>query len=143
MIFVQFLLLFGANVIVYRIGTRLFDRRTDIAAVAALLVVEELAFIRHYTATLLSENLYFFAIAVTLYLFVTFVERGDRRTLLGCAIAAGFSALTRPAMMLYLVPAAGIVAIVTYRDRRSRAQAAGATALIVCAWLLTLSPATI
>ena len=144
LIFVHFLLLCCANIVVHQLAARLFDRRIALVAVAALVGIEEIAFMRHYTVTLLSENLYFFTVAVTLYAFVRFVEYGERRWLMWCAVAAGVSALTRPAMMLYLVPAALIVfVVVTYGHRRSVAVAAVATALFVGTWLATVSPATL
>jgi 4-amino-4-deoxy-L-arabinose transferase-like glycosyltransferase len=142
-IFVQFLLLWAANVVVYRIGSRLFDPRVALAAVAALVVIEEMAFMRYYTVTLLSENLYFFTVAMTLYAFVRFVESGRRGALVACAIGAGVSALTRPAMLLYLIPAAFVVCVASFRHRRSIAAAAAAAAMFVAIWLATVSPATI
>jgi Dolichyl-phosphate-mannose-protein mannosyltransferase len=142
LVFVHFLLLFGANMFVYAIGARLFGRGVAAVGMAALVGIEELAFMRHYTVTLLSENLYFFTVALTLYAFVRFVDSGALRWLAGCAIAGGVSALTRPAMMLYFVPAALIVMVATYRHSRSVRRSALSAALFCAHWLAAVSPAT-
>jgi hypothetical protein len=143
LIFSHFVLLWAANVVVYLIGARLFDRRVAFAAVAALVAIEEIAFMRHYTVTLLSENLYFFTVALTVYAFVRFVEGGRRTALAACAIAAGLSALTRPAMMLYLVPASLVVYAASFRLKRRHVAAASAAAAFAAIWLATVSPATL
>jgi hypothetical protein len=144
LVLAHFLLLCCANVVVYQIATLLFDRRVPSIAVATLVVIEELAFIRHYTVTLLSENLYFFTVAWTVYSFVRFVQRGEKRWLIWCAVAGGVSALTRPIMMLYLAPAALIVfVVVAFERRRSVSASVITTALFVGIWFLTISPATL
>ena len=142
-IFVQFLLLFAANVVVYWIGARVFGRPATLAALGGLVAIEQLDFVRHYTVTLLTENLYVFTTALTLYACIRFVESGSRRMLIAAAVAAGVSALTRPAMMLFLVPGAVVVLIVAWRRQGRPAPACGAAALFVAVWLATVSPATI
>lgn len=141
-IFVHFLLLFGANLLVYRLVERVFDRRTAIGALVFLLAIEELAFIRHYTVTLISENVYFFTSVVTIDQLVRFAQSERRRQLVWAGVAGGVSALVRPAMMPYLGPAALIVAAVSLRMRRGFLRAATAAALLVAAWLVAVSPAT-
>src|SRR5262249_51116145 len=103
---------------------------------------EEIAFVRYYTVTLLSENLYFFTLALTVYCVVRFVQHDSPRWLAGAAVAAGVSALTRPAMMLYLLPSAAIVGMAGFRHRRRLGSAAAASAAFVAIWIVTLLPAT-
>ena len=131
------------NVLVFCLGDRLFGRRIATAGVAALIVIEQVSFVRHYTTALLSENLYFLTVALTLYLFVRFAERPERRMVVWCGIAAGFSALTRPAMMMFLVPSTAIVVWISARAVRQWRPAAATGAIFVAAWLATISPATL
>jgi hypothetical protein len=108
-----------------------------------LLAIEELAFVRHYTVALLSENLYFLTSAVAVDRLVRFAQgRGDGELIRG-GLAAGVSSLIRPALMLYLVPAVLIVAAVQLRMRVTIARAAVSAALLAAVWLATLAPATI
>jgi hypothetical protein len=141
-IFANFLLLFGANVIVFGLAVRVFGRRAAFGAALFLLTIEELAFIRHYTVTLLSENLYFFSSAVTIGQLVAFVVTQRRRHLVWAGIAGGLSSLARPAMMMYLGPAALIVGVISLRTRRDGLRAATAVACLCAAWLAAVLPAT-
>jgi hypothetical protein len=142
-IFVHFLLLFAANVLVFRLAERIFDRRTAIAALVFLVGIEELAFIRHYTVTLLSENLYFVTSLVTIDQLVRFVPGQRRGALAWAGLAGGVSSLIRPAMMMYLGPAVVVVAAVSVRVRAGARRAAAAVALFVAVWMAAVSPATI
>ena len=80
-IFSHFLLLCAANLLVFGIAERVFDRRTAVGALFALVAIEELAFIRHYTVTLLSENLYFLTSAFTVDRLVRFAQTRQRAQL--------------------------------------------------------------
>jgi Dolichyl-phosphate-mannose-protein mannosyltransferase len=142
-IFAHFLLLFATNVVVYRLGRRLYGPRAALAAVAALVVIEELAFVRHYSVQLLSENLYFFTVAVTVDRLVCFVDEDRSVDLLWAGVAGGVSALTRPAMMAYLPLAAAIVIAVSRKRRGTWSHAAAAASMLVVSWMAVVSLATI
>jgi hypothetical protein len=132
-LFVHFILLFLANVAVFRIAEALFSRPIAIASTIALVGIEELAFMRHYTVTLLSENLYFLTVPLTVLGLVRFLQSGRRRPLVWAGLAAGVSAITRPAMMLFLVPAALIILAASVRGgQRYRSIAASLGVFIAC-----------
>ena len=139
----HFLLLFLTNVILYRTAARLFDRRIALGAIAVLIGIEELAFIRHYTVILLSENLYFSTVAWTVAALVGFISEGRRALLVSAGVAAGLSSLVRPVMMLYFLPAVAIVMIAAYRQRPHRGSVATAALLLISCWLAVTSLATI
>ena len=142
----HFLLLFAANVVVYWLARHLFGARAALWGVAGVLLVEQLDFVRYYTVTLLSENLYVLTASATLYLLARFASEGGWGRLAACGVAAGVSALTRPAMMIYLGPGALVVGATAWlRDVSAGrlARAVGAVALFVAVWLLALTPATV
>jgi 4-amino-4-deoxy-L-arabinose transferase-like glycosyltransferase len=142
-IFAHFILLFATNVVVYRLGRRLYGPRAAVAAVAALVVIEETAFVRHYSVHLLSENLYFFTVALTVDRLVRFVDEDRRVDLLWAGLAGGVSALTRPAMMAYLPLAIVIVIVVSWTQRRTWSHAAAAVFVLVVSWMAVVSLATL
>jgi hypothetical protein len=131
-ILANFLMLVLANVVVYRLAVSLFNQSVALGATAALVAIEELAFMRHYTVTLLSENLYFLTVPLTVLGLVRFLQHGRRTALVWAGLAAGVSAVTRPAMMLFLIPAVCIVAVAS---SRARPLARAASALVfVASW---------
>jgi len=139
----NFLLLFLANVVVFRLAATLFGRSIALASMVGLVVVEELAFMRYYTPALLSENLYVLTVPLAVLALVRFHERGRLRWLLWAGVAAGASALTRPVMLLYLVPAAGFVFFVSIRAHRDPRRAFGSAAVLIGSCLAVVSLATI
>jgi hypothetical protein len=116
-LFVHFLLLFGANVMIYRLAEAMFDRPVAVGAIFALVGIEEMAFMRHYTVTLLSENLYFLTVPVTVFGVVRFLQHRRLVSIALAGLAGGVSAVTRPAMMLYLVPCLCVLAVAAARRR--------------------------
>jgi Dolichyl-phosphate-mannose-protein mannosyltransferase len=134
-IFVHFLLLFVTNVVVYRTARKLFDERSAIGAVFLLTLIEELAFIRHYTVILLSENLYIVTVAWMIAALVGFIESGRRSRIAWAGLAAGISSLVRPVMMLYFVPAILIVLFAAHRHRPGAWAAARAALLFGACWI--------
>ena len=64
-ILINFLCLALATVLVYGIARRLTGERAALVAVAWLLLLEQMDFVRYYTVTLLSENLFFLLVALT------------------------------------------------------------------------------
>jgi len=142
-ILVHFLLLYAANVMVFRIASRLFDRDRAAAAVAAVVIIEELAFMRHYTVTLLSENLYYLTVALTIHALVRFAETNNRRTLAWAGVMAGVSALVRPAMLVYLGPVTVAVTLQSWRRHRTARAILSTAALFGVACLLGILPVTL
>jgi hypothetical protein len=129
-------------VVVFRLASRVFDRRTAIASLVFLVAIEELAFIRHYTVTLLSENLYFFTSAVTIDQLVRHATNGRSRHLAWAGLAGGVSSMIRPAMMIYLGPAIVVAAAIALRLRRGIPGAAAAASILAAAWIFAVLPAT-
>jgi 4-amino-4-deoxy-L-arabinose transferase-like glycosyltransferase len=76
-ILINFLCLALATVLVHGIARRLTSDRAALLAVAWLLVLEQLDFVRYYTVTLLSENLFFLLVALTCLLLVRFTLEGS------------------------------------------------------------------
>jgi hypothetical protein len=140
-IFAHFLLLFLTNLVVYRAAMMVFDRPVALGAVALLLIVEEVAFIRHYTITLLSENVYILTVALSVYALMVFVGTARVVTLVWSGLMAGLSALIRPAMMMDLPLAVLIVAAVSWR-RSGWRRAAVHVSVFVAAWMSVVSLAT-
>ncbi len=142
-IFAHWVLLVATNVVVYRVGRRLFGPRAALAAVAALVVIEQLAFVRHYSVQLLSENLYFLTVALTVDRLVRFADAGRRADLVWTGIAGGVSSLTRPAMMAYLPLAAAIAIVASRKQRKGPSRAIAAASLLAVSWMAVVSLATI
>jgi hypothetical protein len=139
-IFVQFLILVATDVVVHRTAKRLFGATVALWALGALVLLQQLDFVRYYTVTLLSENLYFLTVSVTVYLLVRFVQTGERSTAGWAGVAGGVSSLTRPAMMLFLLPSLALVAIA---GRRRTGRAAPHVLAYSAAWMAIVSLATI
>jgi hypothetical protein len=140
---VNFLLLFLANVVSYRIAKATVGRSAAVAGTIALVAIEELAFVRHYTVVLLSENLYFLTVPLTVLGLVRFVQHGRRTSLAWAGLAAGASALTRPVMLLYLVPAVCIVLVASMRARQKPTTILASVGVLTACWFLVVSLATI
>ena len=142
-IFVNFVLLFGANLLVYATACRLFGPRNALISTAALVVIEELAFMRYYTVQLFSENLYFLTIALAIWFLVRFALAGRARDLAAAGLAAGASAIVRSAFMTYLPFAILAVAAASWQRGRSAASAAGHVAVFLAAWFGVVSLMTV
>jgi hypothetical protein len=141
--FSHFILLFITNVIVFATGRRLFGEASALAAIAALVGIEELAFMRHYTVNLFSENLYFLTVAATIYYLVRFVDDGKAWHAVWAGVAAGFSAITRSAMMMYLPFAVVIVVVAARRQHVPGRHVATSLVLLLAAWFAVILPITL
>lgn len=142
-IFVHFLLLFLTNLVVYRAALMLFDRPIALGAVGLLVPIEQVAFIRHYTTTILSENLYFLTVALALYALMRFIATMKLAPLLWAGALTGISALIRPALLLYL-PLAMLVIVLASRQRRAPwLRASIAAGVFLSAWMAAVLPATV
>lgn len=144
-VFVHFLLLFATNLVVYRITVAIFDRRVAVFGVAALLGIEEIAFIRHYTVVLLSENLYVLTVSLALYALVRYIESGRLRLVAWAGVASGVSSAVRPALLLFLAPAVLVVAAASWRRSGITRWSSSVTAALVfvACWLGCVAPFTI
>ncbi len=142
-IFVHFLLLFLTNLVVYRAALMVFDRPVALGAVGFLVLIEEVAFIRHYTTTLLSENVYFLTVAVSLYLLMRFVVTTKPAPIAWAGLSAGVSALIRPAMMLYLPLAVLVIGAASWRAHLPLRRAVLALVVFAAGWMAPVSLATI
>ena len=140
-ILINFVCLAIATVLVHAIARRLVDDRAAIIAVLWLLAIEQMDFVRYYTVTLLSENLFFMLVALTLYWFVRFIMTGAWWTLIAGAMAGGFAAATRPTMLLFL-PVALIILPLARLKRDGIARAAMVPLVVVVFWLAAISPFT-
>jgi dolichyl-phosphate-mannose-protein mannosyltransferase len=116
---VQFLVLLLATILIHRLTRRLFGAEAALLAVGLLVAVEQMAFVRYYTVTLLAENLFFLTVAATVYALTRFVQTGHALSLVVAGLCGGVSAITKPSIMLMLPPAIVLVAIAGRRRRWS------------------------
>jgi hypothetical protein len=140
-IFANFALLGAATAVVHRLARLLLGVRPALFALAWVIVLEQIAFARHYTVTLLSENLFVPATAITVTALSRWFLRDDWKSLAVAGIAGGVSALTRPSMMLFL-PLAMLVMCLA-RVRVAPARALLAPVIFATLWLAAVAPATI
>jgi len=140
-ILINFVCLALATVLVHAIATRLTDQRAALIAVAWLLALEQMDFVRYYTVTLLSENLFVVLVALTLYLFVRFVREGQWWTVVVGAAAGGLATATRPTLLLFL-PVAMILLPLARLGRDRVVRAAAVPLVVIVFWLGAISPFT-
>ncbi len=114
-IFVQFLILAITGIVVHRTAKMLFGPTVALWALVALLVEQQLDFVRYYTVTLLSENLYFLPVALTVYFLVSFAQSRSRAAVVLAGLSGGVAALTRPSMMMFLPLSMVLVAVIEQR----------------------------
>jgi len=119
-IFVQFLILAVTAIIVHRTAKMLFGRTVALWALVVLVMQMQLDFVRYYTVTLLSENLYVLPVALTVYSLVWFAQTRSLAAAIVGGLSGGAAALVRPQMMMFLLPS---VALVTILARRPGARA--------------------
>jgi hypothetical protein len=140
-ILINFVCLGVATVLVYSIAKRLTNPLAALVALAWLLVLEQMDFVRYYTVTLLSENLFFVLVALTLYLFVRFAQTGTWWTVAAAAAAGGLAAATRPTMLAFLPIALLVLPLARWRMDGIRRAALVPVVVIVC-WFVVISPFT-
>ena len=141
-VLVNFLLLAAATLVAGRIALRLFGPAAAIGSVVWLLALEQAAFVRYYTVTLFSENLYFVLAALTVWWLIVHVQSGGWRPIVYAALAGALASITRPSMML-LLPVALVIAAAARWRRDGPARVAAASALFVVVWFAALSPITL
>jgi len=142
-VFLQFVILGVVAVLMWRFAADLFGDTAATIGAAALVALFELDFVRYYTVTLLSENIYILTVTMTLAHFARWVRGGRRRDVVLMAVWGGISSMTRPAMMMFFVPAVALVALLALLRTRTITAAAAAAALAAVVWLGTISPATV
>ena len=112
------------------------------AGLAALLVVFQVDFIRYYTITLLSENFYVLPVTLCLRAFGQWARSGATRALVLAGWWAGLSAATRPAMMMFFIPAL-VVALAIAARRRFPVGPGRAAVVLAASWLAVVAPFTL
>lgn len=140
-ILVNFVALAVATLLVYSLARMVMSPIAAYVGLAWLLMLEQLDFVRYYTVTLLSENLFLPLVAATIYLLVRFSRDARWRPLCGAAVCGGLATTTRPSMQLYLAIAALLVAVVA--SRQGWRKAIGAAALFAALSMAAISPITI
>jgi hypothetical protein len=140
-IFLHFLLLAATTIVVFSFIRPRFGRGAAVAGAIALVMLFELDFIRYYTITLLSENLYVLTVSCCLAAFARWAETGRTATLVHAGAWGGISAVTRPVMMVFL-PFAVIVAWAVARARRAPG-AWRAPLVLTGAWMACVLPFTL
>lgn len=141
-IFVQFLILAVTALLMWSLTRSLFGTVPAWWALAALLALFEMDFIRYYTITLLSENLYVLTVTLCLVAFAKWAGTQSTTALIQAGLWAGISAATRPAMMMFLFPALAVTGAIAYRQRRGWWPLQAAT-LAGAAWMAVVIPFTI
>ena len=142
-IFVQFLLLAAVAIIMWTLTRRLFGAWPAVLGTAALIGLFQLDFTRYYTVTLLSENLYVLTVTCTLVAFARWAEKGRKADLAATGLWAGLSSITRPAMMVFLVPALLVAGVIALKRPMRLADALLAMALLSGVWLAVVAPVTL
>jgi hypothetical protein len=141
-VLVNFILLAAATLIAYRIGRKLFGPIAAIAGLGWLLLLEQADFVRYYTVTLFSENLYFVLATATVWFLMSHHSSGKRRDLVAAGALGALAAWTRPSIML-LLPFA-LIGIAYSRWRMGALRKVAIDALVfVASWMATIAPITI
>ncbi len=141
-ILMNFTLLAVATLLAYRVARLIVGPIGAIGGLAWLLLIEQADFVRYYTVTLLSENLFFPLVAASVLGFTRYVRDGTWRALALGAIGGALAAITRPSMMLFL-PFAMLIALVARWRKDGMLQAVAGAAAVPVLWLVTLAPITL
>ncbi len=141
-VLVNFLLLAAATFVAYHIGRRLLGPVAALGGVAWLLLLEQADFVRYYTVTLFSENLYFVLVALTVWFLIRHLQEGGWRHVLSAALAGALASLTRPSMMLVL-PVAMILIVIARVRRDGALTVLTAATAFAATWMVALSPITL
>jgi hypothetical protein len=142
-VFVQFIVLACANLVVYRLAQRLFDTRVALLTLVGLVLLEQLAFIRYYTVTLFAENIYVLFVPAVVYYLVRFAASGSITAAAAAGALGGIAAITKSQFMLFLPLALAFVTWVAWRRSGVPSTAAQRAAVFVSCWFLAIAPITI
>ena len=141
-IVMHFVVLAVTAFLMWAFARDLFGTVAASCGLAALLVVFEIDFIRYYTITLLSENFYILTVTLCLRAFGKWAQSGATRSLIWAGMWAGLSAATRPAMMMFFVPAL-LVALAIAAMRRFGVTPIRAAVVLAASWLAVVAPFTL
>jgi 4-amino-4-deoxy-L-arabinose transferase-like glycosyltransferase len=140
-IFLQFVLLGGTIAIIAWLASDLFGDRVAWLALAILCVLAEMDFVRYYTISVFTDNLYYpLVAAATAAMWLTQKTGGARRAILAGALG-GLATLTRPSMM-FVLP---LFMLWLLRNRAERAvpRRAAAGLAFATAWMAAVGLATL
>jgi dolichyl-phosphate-mannose-protein mannosyltransferase len=138
-VFVQFLILAVVAAIMWSFAQELFGTLPACAGVAALVLLFELDFVRYYTVTLLSENIYVLTVPMAVLPFSRWMRTGARADLVRMGIWGGVSTVTRPPMLLYLFPALALIVLVSTRRARRLGAALAPAAITATTWIAVVA----
>ncbi len=141
-VLLNFVLLALATLVAYRIGRHLLGPINALGGLAWLLLIEQADFVRYYTVTLFSENLYYVLAAATVLFLVRYHSHGRTGDVIAAAIAGALASWTRPSMMLLLPLAALTILIVQWRSAGTR-KAVFDVMAFGAVWIAALMPITI
>jgi len=135
-VFVQFLILAAVTVILWRLTRTWFGTGPALASTVALVVLFEIDFTRYYTTTLLSENLYILTVPLSIASLARWARDQHSRDLVAGALWAGVSSITRPGMLIALLPMLVVIAIVAARRSNN---AWWSASIALAAWMFPVS----
>ena len=141
-VLLNFVLLALATLVAYRIGHHLLGPVNALGGLVWLLLIEQADFVRYYTVTLFSENLYYVLAATTVLFLMKHHSHGRTRDVIVAAIAGALASWTRPSMMLLLPLAALTIVLVQWRSGGARKSMTDAI-VFVTTWMIALAPITI
>jgi hypothetical protein len=141
-VFVHFLILAVTALIMWSLTRSVFGAVPATFGLLALVILFEIDFIRYYTVTLLSENLYVLTVTLCLAAFAAWGRTGRVAMLVQAGLWGGVSAVTRPAMMIFLVPALLVTSAMAFRQRGGSWPLL-APAIAGAAWLAVVLPFTL
>ncbi len=141
-VLLNFVLLALATLVAYRISVLLLGPIPALGGLIWLMLIEQADFVRYYTVTLFSENLYYVLVATTVLFLVKHHQRGRTRDVIIAGVAGALASWTRPSMMLFLPFAALTILLIQWRAvgvRRSLVDAV----VFGSVWMAALLPITI
>jgi hypothetical protein len=141
-VLMNFIVLAVATLLVLRLARLLVSPWAAILAVLWFLALQQADFVRYYTVTLLSENLYVLTAAGMVLALSGHMQYGRSRDAMIAAAWGGLSSLTRPSAMLFLPLAMVLVGATAWR-KAGAPRAAGLAVAFVAVWMAVIAPATV
>jgi hypothetical protein len=141
-VLMNFIVLALATLCILRLARLLFPPWAAVIAAFWLLALQQADFVRYYTVTLLSENLYVLTSAGMVLALARHIRDGRTRDAMAAAVGGGLSSLTRPSAMLFLPFAIALVGRMAWR-KGGVSRAAALAAAFTAAWMLVIVPATL
>ena len=141
-VLMNFVVLALATLLVLRLARLLLSPGPAVVAVLWLLALQQADFVRYYTVTLLSENLYVLTTAGMVLALARHAKDGRAWHAVQAGIWGGLSSLTRPSAMLFLPFAMTLVAATAWRRDGAR-RGAGLAIAFAVVWMAVIAPATV